>query len=120
LPLKFGFLEQPGTAELTSVPGGALMVAVSLPVPSTFTVRTVSRIDRIAADLRLLFFAEAPRGSLNVRVAPKATVWLRHREMTQRSSRPEESHPRALPDPCVNLSIHTAPDARPCPWHSCQ
>jgi hypothetical protein len=36
------------------------------------------------------------------------------------SSRPEESHPRALPDPCVNLSIHTAPDARPFPWHSCQ
>ena len=28
--------------------------------------------------------------------------------------------PRALPDPCVNLSIHTAPDARPFPWHSCQ
>jgi Arm DNA-binding domain len=36
------------------------------------------------------------------------------------SSRPEESHPRVLPDPCVNLSIHTAPDARPFPWHSCQ
>ena len=36
------------------------------------------------------------------------------------SSCPEESHPRALPDPCVNLSIHTAPDARPFPWHSCQ
>src|SRR5712671_4786630 len=29
------------------------------------------------------------------------------------SSRPEESHPRALPKPCVNLSIHTAPDVRP-------
>src|ERR1035441_4845200 len=29
------------------------------------------------------------------------------------SSRPEESHPRALPEPCVNLSIHTAPDVRP-------
>src|ERR1017187_1750638 len=29
------------------------------------------------------------------------------------SSRPEESHPRALPDPCVNLSIHTAPDVQP-------
>ena len=26
---------------------------------------------------------------------------------------PEEFHPRALPDPCVNLSIHTAPDVRP-------
>jgi FAD binding domain len=36
------------------------------------------------------------------------------------SSRPEESHPRALPDPCMNLSIHTAPDVRPHPWHSCQ
>jgi hypothetical protein len=23
--------------------------------------------------------------------------------------------PRALPDPCVNLSIHTAPDVRPLP-----
>ena len=40
--------------------------------------------------------------------------------MERWSSRPEESHPRALPDPCVNLSIHTAPDARPFPWHSCQ
>src|ERR1039458_7021770 len=29
------------------------------------------------------------------------------------SSRPEESHPRALPDACVNLSIHTAPDVQP-------
>jgi hypothetical protein len=25
----------------------------------------------------------------------------------------QPSHPRALPDPCVNLSIHTAPDVRP-------
>src|SRR5450830_1110462 len=29
------------------------------------------------------------------------------------SSRAEESHLRALPEPCVNLSIHTAPDVRP-------
>ena len=36
------------------------------------------------------------------------------------SSRPEEFHPRALPDPCMNLSIHTAPDVRPPPWQSCQ
>src|SRR5450759_3497727 len=34
-------------------------------------------------------------------------------DMTRLSSRPEESHPRALPDPCVNLSIHTAPDVQP-------
>ena len=37
-----------------------------------------------------------------------------------RSSCPGGIYPRALPDPCVNLSIHTAPDARPFPWHSCQ
>ena len=36
------------------------------------------------------------------------------------ASCPEEFHPRALPDPCVNLSIYTAPDVRPFPWHSCQ
>jgi hypothetical protein len=29
----------------------------------------------------------------------------------------EEFHLRALPDPCVNLSIHTAPDVRPLPCH---
>src|SRR5450759_1794217 len=31
----------------------------------------------------------------------------------RRSSRPEEFHLQALPEPCVNLSIHTAPDVRP-------
>ena len=31
------------------------------------------------------------------------------------SSRPKEFHLRALPDPYVNLSIHTAPDVRPFP-----
>src|SRR5215467_13629544 len=31
------------------------------------------------------------------------------------SSRPEDSHLRALPDPYVDLSIHTAPDVRPFP-----
>src|SRR6476646_4312594 len=36
------------------------------------------------------------------------------------SSRPEDSHLRALPDPYVNLSIHTAPDVRPFPWPSRQ
>ncbi len=28
-------------------------------------------------------------------------------------SRPGEFHPRALPEPCVNLSTHTAPDVQP-------
>ena len=34
---------------------------------------------------------------------------------SQLSSRAEEFHLRALPKPCVNLSIHTAPDVRPFP-----
>ncbi len=33
------------------------------------------------------------------------------------SSRPGESHPQALLEPCVNLSTHTAPDVRPLPCH---
>jgi hypothetical protein len=36
------------------------------------------------------------------------------------TSRPRDFHPRALPEPYVNLSIHTAPDVRPLPWHSGQ
>ena len=36
-------------------------------------------------------------------------------ERVKLSSRPEDSHLRALPDPYVNLSIHTAPDVRPFP-----
>ena len=31
------------------------------------------------------------------------------------ASRPGEFHPQALPEPCMNLSIHTAPDVRPLP-----
>jgi hypothetical protein len=36
------------------------------------------------------------------------------------SSRPEDFHLRALPEPYVNLSIHTAAIVRPLPWHNDQ
>ena len=36
------------------------------------------------------------------------------------SSGPEDFHLRALPEPYVNLSIHTAPIVRPLPWHNDQ
>jgi hypothetical protein len=39
---------------------------------------------------------------------------------TKMSSRPEELHLRALPEPCMTLSSHTAPDVRPSPWHNVQ
>jgi hypothetical protein len=53
-------------------------------------------------------------------VTPIADKMLRCRDCPLRSSRPEEFHLQALPEPCVNLSIHTAPDVRPLPCHSCQ
>jgi hypothetical protein len=40
---------------------------------------------------------------------------LQRGRRTYMSSRPEEFHPQALPKPCMNLSIHTAPDVRPLP-----
>src|SRR5271170_4039812 len=36
------------------------------------------------------------------------------------TSGPEDFHLRALPEPYVNLSIHTAPIVRPLPWQSNQ
>jgi hypothetical protein len=42
----------------------------------------------------------------------RAAVWPAQPEM---SSRPKEFHLRALPEPCVTLSSHTAPDVRPLP-----
>jgi hypothetical protein len=51
---------------------------------------------------------------------PTAVARPGARELVFMSSRPEGSHLRALPDPYVNLSIHTAPDVRPFPWQSCQ
>ena len=39
---------------------------------------------------------------------------------TAMSSRPGDFHPEALPEPCMTLSSHTAPDVRPLPWHSGQ
>src|SRR4029077_3689136 len=55
----------------------------------------------------------------------KTVVWrwqerFMHEGIEGLSSRPEDSHLRALPDPYVNLSIHSAPDVRPFPWQSCQ
>ena len=45
----------------------------------------------------------------------KLTLGSNGCEVPGLSSRPGEFHPRALPEPCMNLSIHTAPDVRPLP-----
>jgi hypothetical protein len=49
-----------------------------------------------------------------IRALPATKICAVQR-MKPRSSRAEELHLRALPEPYVNLSIHTAPDVRPFP-----
>jgi hypothetical protein len=56
-----------------------------------------------------------PHGSGRGAVSNDRPYRTSFRDLPVLSSRPEESHPRALPKPCVNLSIHTAPDVRPFP-----
>jgi len=46
---------------------------------------------------------------------PKEGYAVTETNVFELSSRPEEFHPQALPEPCMNLSIHTAPDVRPLP-----
>ena len=62
--------------------------------------------------------AELPmvqREALTFRIERK-TVHRRHADLLAKmSSRPEEFHLRALPEPCMILSSHTAPDVRPLP-----
>ncbi len=54
----------------------------------------------------------AIRALLNL--APKTAHRLRDGgEDEEMASRPGESHPQALLEPCLNLSVHTAPDVRP-------
>jgi class 3 adenylate cyclase len=64
-----------------------------------------------------LSFAFADLGEQTVKNISRAIgiFGLSAKEIEALSSRPEDSHLRALPDPYVNLSIHTAPDVRPFP-----
>src|SRR6516162_1630461 len=47
------------------------------------------------------------------RDAPKPAGLLLWLKRVKPSSRPEEFHLRALPEPCMTLSSHTAPDVQP-------
>jgi hypothetical protein len=74
------------------------------------------RVPAAKASGRYRFSQETIAGTLgNGRNAPIADLPAFIPERVSSSSRPEESHLRALPDPYVNLSIHTAPDVRPFP-----
>src|SRR6266404_2593933 len=65
-------------------------------------------------------FGKGARHMCSLYVPIKPAVPIEETGRQVMSSRPEDSHLRALPDPYVNLSIHTAPDVRPFPWQSCQ
>jgi hypothetical protein len=58
-------------------------------------------------------------GSIMVRSSPPITL-KGEPHHSVKSSRSEDSHLRALPDPNVDLPIHTAPDVRLFPSRSCQ
>ena len=53
--------------------------------------------------------------SLGYHSATVLSKFLRAMQLPALSSRAEEFHLRALPEPGMNLSIHTAPDVRPLP-----
>ena len=57
-----------------------------------------------------IFQTHAGSNAITVDVGPNDTV-----KLSRLSSRPEEFHLRALPEPCMTLSSHTAPDVRPLP-----
>ena len=59
--------------------------------------------------------AGAPTASQRVRLLRYCGLTWHVAEPTRLSSRPEDFHLRALPEPYMNLSIHTAPDVRPVP-----
>jgi hypothetical protein len=80
--------------------------------PSVFARSTNGRLRRTSP--------VAGRPAEGLLTEPTAVARPGARELIFMSSRPEASHLRALPDPYVNLSIHTAPDVRPFPWQSCQ
>ena len=77
------------------------------------------------AERRLLglLFHEPPRrtredfSSLHatLKAEPSLGALERSELMQSSTSSPRDFHPRALPEPCMNLSIHTAPDVRPLP-----
>src|ERR1019366_6639719 len=72
--------------------------------------RGAKRPDSFAGSFRRLLRLSAWKTGSDRRVVKTALL----------TSRPRDFHPRALPEPYVNLSIHTAPDVRPLPWHSGQ
>ena len=71
---------------------------------------------RLAAemiDLLLIEHGEKPVGPLRPGAAKYPKV-ISHGVAVYVSSRPRESHPEPLTEPCVNLSIYTALVVRPC------
>src|SRR5712692_530889 len=64
--------------------------------------------------------ASWPCWAVRLWLAPISAWAARSRTVAKLTSGPEDFHLRALPEPYVNLSIHTAPVVRPLPWHSDQ
>src|SRR5262245_23882321 len=59
--------------------------------------------------------AEVSECALRFRLLSHTRPIRRACETSNMTSRPEEFHLRALPEPCMTVSSHTAPDVRPLP-----
>lgn len=67
----------------------------------------------VIANVRLWLQADIQSPEIEVCSTPNNGHSGQGWECLKLSSRPGESHPQALPEPCVNLSIHTAHDVPP-------
>jgi phosphate:Na+ symporter len=88
----------------------ALAIVLGANVGTTLIVQLLSFNISVVAPVLFVIGVVAFRGGARTRVKDLGRVACR-----TLSSRAEEFHLRALPKPCVNLSIHTAPDVRPLP-----
>ena len=77
--------------------------------------RVFARMQRKGYDRFRCYLDVAAPSNEGLLTEPTAAAQPRRQEPLFMSSRPEDSHLWALPDPYVNLSVHTAPDVRPFP-----
>ena len=95
-----------GPTDRSAAQGDLCHEAPALPVTQPSRSSATGPIDNYLGEI-LLHWWFAPSGRTGQTGHPK------NGQMLIMASRAEEFHLRALPEPYVNLSIHTAPDVRP-------
>ena len=114
--MNVAYSASPGSADnVTSPIQRGPQIVEHKPDRTSESIRTRSFARTGASDRYRREADAAVRSSGGPLTEPTPAVQPSRREPLFMSSRPEDSHLRALPDPYVNLSIHTAPYVRPFP-----